>query len=413
MFSISQVLFPNQYKLRRDTVYEWPFSFVFPEWTMIDRTTEYETGSSAPFDFLIGPHPLPPTYNMGLKHSYGYVQYSLEASVGRQHKPLTATEDLTFSPSFDPSALDDSMTRHEVTLKHATSRLAHEGRSRTFKELLRDGLSSSMGLSIPTAIFHVHISLPKVVVLGDSLPILLILYYDPESTTESTPRITIRITSLHFNTLSVIRGTHESVFGAKTDKTRATSNTLVLKSHWAHSPTTSSSEDIDIHPEIPLELRAHWPDEGIVYPDFKCFSLSNTHTLQATVTVTVATKQFIHEFPATNINVLPPRPQDENSIAAQIQAASALESLTPLVPPAGMSGHSPSSPASSHSQAPSSPWNMSRTDSDEGTSFPAEETIQTDRGLMLRYGPPTGIVTEPVLSSTSPLVPVRKLASGS
>lgn len=423
LFSISQILFPKKYKLRRDTPYEWPFSFVFPEWTMFDRTSEYETGPSPPHGFLTGPHTLPPTYRLDLNYSYGYVQYGLEASVGRHSKPLIAKETLTFSPSFDPSALDESMTTNEVKLEYATTRLRHEDSSRTFTELLRDSIGRSMGMSIPTAVFRIHASLPKVVVLGDSISILLAVFYDPSSTTEALPRFDIRVNRLRLASEFVVRGTHEGIFGGgKTDRTRAASKTFDLKTHWVHSPNSSSSEDSEIPTDTPLELRVHWPDDSTtLYPDFKCFSMSNFHMLQVTVTISLAAREFTHEFPASKVTILPPRLQEEDSIQAQLQAASELgRTLTPLVPPPTLNGYSRKHSFSSltsmsnHSQphSPTTPLKISRTDSEDGMVFPEEETVRTERGLMLRYRPPVGMpLVAPVLSSTDPLVPVRKPAA--
>ncbi|EIM81674.1 uncharacterized protein STEHIDRAFT_171960 [Stereum hirsutum FP-91666 SS1] len=429
LFRITQPVFPNHYTLKRNTVYEWPFSFIFPEWTMFDRTQECENPRHLPYDFVPGPHPLPPSFHIEVRNGYGYIQYGLEATTNRpSYRPLADELYLTFSPLREEAIPDESLVTTKMPFQYASSRLqpGHEDISRSFKELMRDTFSSST----PAIIFYVHVSLPKVIVIGQPFQLIIVLTYDSASTAVAPPRFTVKVESVRLKADVAVRATKSGLLGLS-DKVRDTTVPFTLQSNWTHknpdpAPTpytsalgsNSTLREVEILPDVPVEVRVKVPRMPQLAPTYHSFSITNTHYLRASIAVTAVGKTFTHDFYSNGVTVLPARhrgqPPPGTSSPPMPMPMPAPSSYTDTdvsnyasVPPPG-----PEPQDHLASQAPP-PEYATQTDTHSIhalTSPVGEEMIPTEQGLMLRYGPPTGIAATP---SNPPTLTNRNRSSSS
>lgn len=324
---------------------------------------------------------------------------------------------MTFSPIREEAIPDESLVTTKAAFRHASSRLqpGHEEISRSFKEFMHDTFSSS----VPNVVFQIHVSLPKVIVLGQPIQILVILTYDSSSTAVAPPRFTIKVPSVRLKAETAVRATREGIFGFS-DRTRDKNMPVTLVSNWAHqtpapSPRssalspTSTSREVEILPDVPVELRARTPKATNVAPTFHSFSISNTHNLRASIAITVAGKTFEQDFYSKNVMVLPARHRGQPQPGTPA-----------LPPPTGMPGPvadgdqyaSVPPPDDDGSQAPPPMYGASTDANGQVTTnvttsiVMGEQTIPTEQGLMLRYGPPTGIA-----STLSPAIVGRRGSS--
>lgn len=393
---------------------------------MFDRTQECENPRYLPYDFVPGPHPLPPSFYIEVRNGYGYIQYGLEATTNCPYRPLTDELYLTFSPLREEAIPDESLVTTKMPFQYASSRLqpGHEDISRSFKEFMRDTFSSST----PTILFYVHVSLPKVIVIGQPFQIIVVLTYDPASTAVAPPRFTVKVESVRLKADVAVRATRSGLLGL-TDRVRDTTVPFSLQSNWTHqnpdpAPTPSTSalgpsstlRDVQITPDVPVEVRVKVPRTPRLAPSYHSSSITNTHYLRASIAVTAVGKTFTHDFYSKGVTVLPARyrgqpPPGTSSPPMPMPVPTSHTGPDALnyasVPPPG-----PEPQDDSASQAPP-PEYATQTDTHSIhalTSPIGEEMIPTEQGLMLRYGPPTGIAVTP---SNPPTLTNRHRSSSS
>lgn len=330
-----------------------------------------------------------------------YIQYGLEASTHQAHSHEIF---LTFSPIREEAIPDESLITAKAAFRHASSRLqpGHEEISRSFKVFMHDTFSSS----VPNVVCQIHVSLPKVIVLGQPIQILVILTYDSSSTAVAPPRFTIKVPSVRLKAETAVRATREGIFGFS-DRTRDTNMPVTLVSNWAHQTPASSPRSS----ALSVEIRARTPKATNVAPTFHSFSISNTHQLRASIAITVAGKTFEEDLYSQNVMVLPARHRGQPPPGTPA-----------LPPPMGMPGPvadgdqyaSVPPPDDDGSQAPPPMYGAAIDANGQVTTnlvtpmAVGEETIPTEQGLMLRYGPQTGIG---IASTLCPAIESRRDSS--
>jgi len=324
LFTYTVGLFKGPYTLHPNE-HSWPFSFRFPAQCETRGGNGFREqqpqssfgGLSLARRFNNDPHQELPRSIMPFENGWntrrsGYVSYQLEAILVRDGTKVFASHTTSTTkllhlgkprkeaePSPQMLRLLRPLARYSMHLLPG-----YEERSLTFKERL----SSMRSKNVPCANFSVVLQLPKVGVLGQTLPLLLNIEHDPEkSNCLAPPTIFLKSVSVRLQTNSSVRCMKDSPWQSRTSEiTEDWDEEVVIA--VLHKATPMPIPDhtalpIDLRDQMFLTLRESSAFPGLV-PSYSTFNLAVQYWLRVRVSVECGQKSFKPEFLSRNFELL-------------------------------------------------------------------------------------------------------------
>ena len=280
LLEYTQVLFRGPNKMKTNG-HSWPFSITFPSHCVARGADSFKQRYGL-FDINPG-QSLPPSFtseHTGFSGWTGecFVKYELEASlIGNRTKifslgDLKSEKILDFTTTRNIEAFKPEFIEKGQRIACHSLRLqpGHEDGPLTFKEKLQSMHRSRL----PSAVFYLHMLLPKVGILARPLPLVLKMDHDAQaSTAQSSPIITLRKCTVMLQAITYIQCIREE-FLRQGDEQRDWSDDLHVASvdysaNMDKAPPVTESMDL----QKLMRIKVPW----FYKPTFSTFNIRRTY----------------------------------------------------------------------------------------------------------------------------------------
>ncbi|KAL8709733.1 MAG: hypothetical protein Q9220_005519 [cf. Caloplaca sp. 1 TL-2023] len=303
LFHFEQVLFQGPYTLRAP--HQWPFEFRFPDRCSATVARQFRTPSSLFNEEL--QQPLPPSFTYISPRLFGpracgFVSYELRVALVRSSM-LKRNFHITKSLTLKCHRLQQNpCPQLEFASQCFTSQSIHLlPQYQDRPPSLRKKLSATTRLrKHPKVHYLLKAFLPKFAIIGQPLPLVLGVIYDPNhSTTTEPPTVFLRKVKVQLNTTTYVR---------------CVSSHLLSRRDVFEIST--SKHIIDIRDSSDGDLRmTNWMEMGSLMnlkistqecsPNFSTFNIMRKHALIFHITIECGKRKHRREFIVNNLTLLP------------------------------------------------------------------------------------------------------------
>ncbi|KAI9876733.1 MAG: hypothetical protein M1830_005850 [Pleopsidium flavum] len=286
-----------------------PFSFEMPERCNASGTDSFHASPQFNTEYN---QILPPSFDVAHqsllegKEIKAFISYELEATAILEKAvgpgPLKARQKLDVIPTRDIENPDPGHLPHSRSITCASLHLIpeYEKRDPTFKERIKIRFSSD---TLPVAVFKLNVTMPKVVILGQALPLSVGIEYDNDKSTAETPPMIFLIKATV--TLRAETGIRciGSLFSSH-DKSEKWTKEQVISSPYFNKPIPVS-DGMDLGKIMDLRLGTARVQDSKLWsspcPTFKTFNIRRSYSLSVFVAVECARKRYnydskVHDF---------------------------------------------------------------------------------------------------------------------
>ena len=312
------------------TSQEWTFKFIIP-----DSTGYYMTPFQEP-SRLYNDDPdqiLPPSFNP-LKSQTSGSQERVKITLGLhaeivsekvlsnvfKREAISTSLLLDFLPPRKAYLVDWEMTTKQVNFVAKSPLLAevngHRDRSLSIKEKMLTTIKSN---SLPSASFDVLMSLPRVAVVGQPVPLFIGVHHEQaKNHAQENPVVSLKSLAVKLEALTGIRGLSESKSLFRAEHLPASHSSWTKTTELGR--LTSSIELTDI-----TDLREHLhfriPDDTI--QSFSTFNIARTYSLSISAVLECAKQKFNLNFDLGPVKLLAAHDQDKENPPGVLQSISA------------------------------------------------------------------------------------------